>query len=737
MQSLISGVRSIRAKTPVSYAPTRAGAFPSAGASSGLGGQQGPTQQQLATMSSVGTLHSIISRITESLSQTKWHLYRTPGPGVAPEHRVEVTSHAAIDLWNKPNPFMPRQEFVETFTQHLELTGEAWWLVSKAGSLPLELWPVRPDRMMPVPHAEDFLSGYFYKDPAGSLIPLQLGEVVFIRRPNPLDIYRGAGAVQPVMTDIDSARLSAEYNRSFFLNSAEPGGIIQADKRLSDEEFTEMTTRWREQHQGVSQAHRVAIIEQGQWVDRKYTMRDMQFSELRGVSREILREAFGISKTMLGEAEDVNRATAQAAEVVFARWLLVSRLERIRMALNFDLLPMFGRTGEGVEFDYESPIPPDDELILKELTAKAQAYSLYIDAGVVPESASEVLGLPVMEHVQPPPAPAAIPAPVQPAAPPAAPPAGEHPADRALTGHPRASITAQVEPPPAPVPPADGTPPTLPPDAGPDLAPVQASWETALAAALAVWATHSDGGGSDPARDRWGVGGIKGSLATQVHDAVAAGDLMALTRLRVDTQAAGDDLAVKVAALAEDAARQVVTEAAAQGMSISVGAVDQTALDQTARLAAATLGDGLRISAAREAARVWGPGIPADTVATQVADHLVSLTDAQPSLVLGGALTAGQAAGREATMLSGPSAALYAQEVNDKNQCVNCGQIDGKWVGNSDDPLMPWRSLYPVRGYVACLGGDRCRGMLVAIWRGGTDWKQWIEKEPVQRGGAI
>jgi phage portal protein BeeE len=192
---------------------------------------------------------------------------------------------------------------------------------------------------------------------------------------------------------LDATRYSAEWNRNFFLNSAEPGGIIEVPHTLSDTEFSEMTARWSEQHQGVAQAHRVAILEQGKWVDRKYSMRDMQFTELRDVSREVIREAFGFPKPMLGTVEDVNRANAEAAEVVFARWLVVPRLERIKQALNNDFLPMFGTTGQGVEFDYCSPVPEDREADAADLTAKANAASQLVAAGYDPRDVLAVVGL--------------------------------------------------------------------------------------------------------------------------------------------------------------------------------------------------------------------------------------------------------------------------------------------------------------------------------------------------------
>lgn len=357
-------------------------------------------EAQMRALGSVGTLFAIVSRICDAVSQVEWKLYRKSLTGNK-EDRVEVTRHLALDIWNKPNPYYTREEFVESFTQHLDLTGEAWWVVGRNpnASFPLELWPVRPDRMSPIPSRTDFLSGYMYSGPDGEEIPLGRDEVVMLRMPNPLDPYRGMGPVQSILTDLDSSRYSAEWNRNFFKNSAEPGGIIQVDKKLTDSEFDEMVARWREQHQGVAQSHRVAILEQGMWVDRKYSMRDMQFAEIRSVAREIIREAFGMPKAMLGTVDDVNRANAEVGEIMFARWLVVPRCKRIRGALNNDFLPMFGTTGQGLEFDFVNPVPEDREAENNERLSKAQAAKSLVEAGYDPMAVLSAVGLPEMRFV--------------------------------------------------------------------------------------------------------------------------------------------------------------------------------------------------------------------------------------------------------------------------------------------------------------------------------------------------
>lgn len=397
----------IRAKAPVSYTATRArGILP-------FGTGQSRTSH-LNAMGSVGTLFAIVSGSASATSLVDWALYSTRVRRSATAEKndhIPVESHLALDVLNKPNPFMTRQGLFETTQQHVDLVGEGYWIVvtdDRMPGIPMELWPVRPDRMEPVPHPTDYLTGWLYSGPNGEKVPLAADEVIQFKMPHPADPYRGMGAVQTLLCDIDSSRYAAEYNRNFFLNSAEPGGIIELPDSLTDDEFNTMRDRWAEQHRGVSHAHRVAILEKAKWVERKYTMRDMQFAELREVSREVIREAFGYPKPMLGTVEDVNRATAEAAEYIFGRWYLRKRLERFKGKLNAEFLPKFGNTAKQLAFDYDLPIPDDRTATNNERISKANAFKILIDARVEPEDAAEVVGLPSMQMKEPEPVPAAF-----------------------------------------------------------------------------------------------------------------------------------------------------------------------------------------------------------------------------------------------------------------------------------------------------------------------------------------
>lgn len=359
----------------------------------------------LKAMGAQSTLFAIVDRLASSVAAVEWKLYTKTED---PSRRVERIRHPALVVWRKPNQFYTGREFRETIQQHHDLAGEYWWVVSYSsrGGVPLELWPVRPDRMEPVPSKTDFIAGYLYHAGRGREIPLRTDQVIFNKRPNPTNPYRGIGPVGTLLMDIEGEAAASAYNTNFFRNSAEPGGLIKIDRRLADEEFAELVERWNQQHRGVANAHRVGVLEQAEWVERRYTQRDMQFEQLRRFSRETFRQAFGFPKPLLGDVEDVNRANAEAADVVFAKYLLKPRLDRIRESLNDDFLPLFGSLGANVEFDYVDPTPPDlAEIRLEERQQVELAIALIDTINADPAEVFDYFGLPeftIEEPVVPP-----------------------------------------------------------------------------------------------------------------------------------------------------------------------------------------------------------------------------------------------------------------------------------------------------------------------------------------------
>lgn len=343
---------------------------------------------------SVGTLFAIVTQLTNAFVSVKWHLYRRTSQRDE-LRRNEILLHPFLKKWERPNDFFTGRGLREAAQQHLDLIGEAFIVLNKLGSLVTDMWVVRPDRMQPVKDPDKYLLGWVYTGPGSEVIPLELDQVIQLKYPNPADPYRGMGPVQTCLFDLDAARYSAQWNMNFFINGAAPGGIIEFPYAMNDQQWKRFVNRWRDQHQGVANAHRVAVLEVGTWKDTKFSMEDMQFVELRNLPRELIREAFAFPKPLLGTVDDVNRANSQAGKEILAENHTTPRLDRWSDVVNTWLLPMFSN-GSMLALDYENPVPRSRDDDNKERNSKAAAASTLVRAGYDPDDVLEVVGLPKM-----------------------------------------------------------------------------------------------------------------------------------------------------------------------------------------------------------------------------------------------------------------------------------------------------------------------------------------------------
>lgn len=382
-----------------------------------------PQQATMEAMGASATLFAIVNRTSTATAKQPWHMHRKKagascdfdagGPNECTATGVElVETHPALTVLNKPNPFFTRQELFESGQQHVDLTGEGWLVVGRIGRMPAELWLVRPDRMIVVTDPTDYLLGYIYRSPSGAEMPLKPDQVLSMRMPNPMDPYRGMGPVQTIMSQVDGAAYSAEWNANFYRNGARPGGIIKLSRRMNDPEFNRLVERFNINHRGTANANRTAFLEEGEWVDVKpMSVADMQLVETSNLNRDTILLAYGASKFDVGVLEDVNRAASGSAKADFGDRMIEPRLDRWAGMLNNDFLPMFPGDASQLCLVYSSPVPADRAQAREDKLASANVYKILIDARVAPKDAAEVAGLPEMESTP-------EPKPVMPALPP-------------------------------------------------------------------------------------------------------------------------------------------------------------------------------------------------------------------------------------------------------------------------------------------------------------------------------
>lgn len=200
-------------------------------------------------------------------------------------------------------------------------------------------------------------------------------------------------------------------------------------------------------------------------------------------------------------------------------------------------------------------------------------------------------------------------------------------------------------------------------------------------------------------------------LVTQVAAATTVAQLAVVTPQVLGAAA----IAAILAPVLEHGAQSALDEAAAQGATLAMP--DLT--DMHAQLAAAAggvaqlLSTALGQSAASKAVALWGGGLDSVAIGEQVHAHLEGLTGAVADYEFAGLVSRAQNEGRFAAMAGAPGGTeFYSSELNDTNTCEPCEHEDDHHFSS----LTAARLDYPAGGYVGCLGGNRCRGTIVAVY---------------------
>lgn len=310
------------------------------------------TADFLQSYGEIGWLFACVSKISESFADSEWQAF----------NGENQTQSKALNLLKKPNPFMSQYELLERHSMFMDLTGKSFWYISKDGiNRPKEIWLINPMNMWIVPDKENYIKGYIYKVGAQE-IPLDVDEVIFFNNPDPYNPYSGIGPAQAAAKALEIDKYSAEWNRNFFYNNAEPSGILTVPESLNDDSYERLKEQWKDQHQGVDNAKKMAILEGGMdYKSIQTSPKDMDFVNLRDKVRDEILRIFKVPETLLGGTESSNRASAETAEYSFGKNCLKPRLKKLQDKLNNELLPMFGE--QGIELKFTDPVPENKEFI--------------------------------------------------------------------------------------------------------------------------------------------------------------------------------------------------------------------------------------------------------------------------------------------------------------------------------------------------------------------------------------
>lgn len=305
-----------------------------------------------------------VRAISERVGQANLRLYKVGKSGAWDE----IESHELLELLHAPSQNMTKVELLELTSAHMELTGNAYWFLEgtegkNPKAKPTGIDVISPTDIEPIlTQDKKQVAAWKIKRADGlhyDVLPAH--SVLHIKYVSPLNKLAGLGATEAAADAIDSDNYARQFQRNFFKKGAVPSVFLSTPAGTTTEARQHLQQTFEERYMGENQ-RTVAAIPSGTKIDViNQNPRDMEFVELRRVSRDEIFAMYRVPHVILGlgAGENLNRATADTTEYVFAKYTIQPKVDRIVMFVNEYLVPLFG---DNLVLDSDSMVPENVEL---------------------------------------------------------------------------------------------------------------------------------------------------------------------------------------------------------------------------------------------------------------------------------------------------------------------------------------------------------------------------------------
>jgi len=290
--------------------------------------------------------------LADSVAQLPLKIQRVTN-GVHQDDRGHPLWSILHDLFN---PEMTAYEGKHILQSHLALQGNAYAEIERDGfGRVVGLWPLNPSKTQVIRN-EQLQKVWLYELPNGEKVKFTWADPT--RQPSPILHLRGLGdglvGYSPLALLRNSIGLTIaaeEYGARLFSNSAQPRGVLQTPNKLSQAAADDLKKRWEAAHQGLSQAHRVAVLEEGlTWAQVGMNADDAQFIEARKFQTTEIARAFRVPPHMIGDLERATFSNIEHQGIAFVVHTLMPWLVCWEQAIARDLLSVKSFATHQVKF---------------------------------------------------------------------------------------------------------------------------------------------------------------------------------------------------------------------------------------------------------------------------------------------------------------------------------------------------------------------------------------------------
>lgn len=258
----------------------------------------------------------------------------------------EVKNHNILLLFRNPNKYQTFWEIKYRIAHHLAIYGNCYIykLRDNKGNI-IELHQLNPHYVIPIQtnNISNPISHYEYYTMEG-VKKLPINDVIHIRYPDGDNPYVGKSIISNIMPLMEIEAFQLLYQKKFYKEGGFMGLTFVTNDELSQQSFDRLKQELEKRYGGSANAYKVAVLEKVQPVKSAYSMRDMDLTNIRPLTREEIMSAFQIPKILMGMGESINRNTAEASIFQFTSGVIDPLLDYIDDALTKYLASEYSKT---------------------------------------------------------------------------------------------------------------------------------------------------------------------------------------------------------------------------------------------------------------------------------------------------------------------------------------------------------------------------------------------------------
>jgi len=271
-------------------------------------------------------------------------------------------------LFEQPNGWTSQEQFLQQIVIMALLRGDMMAVFDDAQS-PTKMYSHYDSNNWSeiIDTKTDNLVGWHYQKEHRDFVKLP-SEILFHRLPSPYDPYRGQAPLTAAVDSMNIARQTDSVHSSITARGGESGIVYKTAQELTGDQHDQLLGRLQNRHRGTGQTPNDILLHGGlEIIPPSFTKADVELLTLRQPAVETICQVYGMSPTLIGQANESNYSTFRGYMKIYWLQTLLPFLRGLEN--SFDKY-FANRHGVYVRFDIRAIDALQDYLSERKDTAK-------------------------------------------------------------------------------------------------------------------------------------------------------------------------------------------------------------------------------------------------------------------------------------------------------------------------------------------------------------------------------